>query len=73
MAEITYKTIFQFRRGSSVEWENVNPILRAGEPGWDTTVKKTKIGDGVTPWNDLLYQEDILGDINIINCGNAII
>lgn len=73
MAEITYKTIFQFRRGSSTEWESANPILRAGEPGWDTTVKKTKIGDGVTPWNDLLYQEDTLGGIDIINCGNAII
>lgn len=70
MTEVIYKTRFQMRRGSSQEWESVNPILRDGEPGWDNTVKKHKIGDGILNWNDLPYQEDII-EIDIINCGNA--
>lgn len=71
MAEINYKATLQYRRGSSAEWESVNPILRDGEPGLDTTVHKTKIGDGVTPWKELQYQEDIVGEIDFIKCGNS--
>ena len=44
-----------------------------GEPGLDITKRKTKIGDGITPWKDLPYQEDITGNIDVINCGNATI
>lgn len=73
MAEKQLKAIFQYRRGSTSEWESVNPILREGEPGLDLTVKKIKIGDGITPWKDLPYQEDITGNIDVINCGNATI
>lgn len=73
MNEIQYKTIFQFRRGSTEEWKSVNPILRSGEPAWDSTLRKMKIGDGITNWKDLPYQENELDDIDIINCGNAII
>lgn len=71
MSEQVYKTIFQFKRGSTAEWESVNPILREGEPGWDTTVKKQKIGDGKTAWKDLSYENDF--QVDIINCGNATI
>lgn len=73
MAEIQAKAIFQYRRGSKSEWESINPILRDGEPGLDTTSRKTKIGDGITRWKDLPYQEDIIGNIDVINCGNATI
>ena len=73
MAEIQIKAIFQYRRGSTSEWESVNPILKDGEPGLDITKRKTKIGDGITPWKDLPYQEDIMGNIDVINCGNATI
>ena len=73
MAEKQLKAIFQYRRGSTSEWGSVNPILRDGEPGLDTTVRKIKIGDGITPWKDLPYQEDITGNIDVINCGNATI
>lgn len=51
--EQIYKTIFQFRRGPSKKWSEVNPILREGEPGLDTDTLILKIGDGVTPWNQL--------------------
>lgn len=29
-----YKTIFQVRRGTSEQWDRINPILRMGEPGY---------------------------------------
>ncbi len=32
-------------------WEEANPVLKKGEPGWDGT--DFKIGDGTTAWNDL--------------------
>ncbi len=35
------------------EWEMENPILNVGQFGYDTTNKITKIGDGITNWNDL--------------------
>jgi hypothetical protein len=38
-----------------------NFILDAGEPGWHTSTKEFKIGDGVTPWKTLkLANEDQL-------------
>ena len=52
MAEIL-KTTFLLRRGQSAAWEKNNPILQAGEPGWAIDTYVLKIGDGVTPWNDL--------------------
>lgn len=45
---------FRLRRGtSSVASEN-NPVLADGEPGWERDTETLKIGDGVTPWNELL-------------------
>lgn len=45
----------QLRRDSSIDWQTVNPILLEGEMGLDLTLNCLKIGDGVTPWNDLPY------------------
>lgn len=45
----------RFRRAWSQEWQLVNPVLRDGEPGYDKTKNMLKMGDGVTPWNDLSY------------------
>lgn len=47
--------IIQHKRGSAANWESSNPILAAAEIGYDTTNQQIKIGDGVTPWNDLDY------------------
>lgn len=38
---------------TSTEWGSQNPVLAAGELGYDTTNKITKIGDGSTHWKDL--------------------
>ena len=52
MAEVV-KTLFQFKRGLSNAWREANPILNPGEPGWTLDTHILKIGDGVTPWNQL--------------------
>lgn len=45
----------QIRRGSSNFWDDENPILHPGEPGYEKNTNRMKIGDGVTPWRDLAY------------------
>ena len=49
------KTRILMRRDSSNNWFDSNPILMQGEIGYDTTIKKCKIGDGVNHWNDLPF------------------
>ena len=74
METTTVKTVFQFRRATTDEWEIVNPILREGEPAYDITAKKHKIGDGKSKWNELPYAEGsggISGDINWEQIVNA--
>lgn len=43
------------RRGAAAAWTTANPILAAGEMGYETDTKKSKIGDGSTAWNSLSY------------------
>ena len=45
----------QIRRDISAKWALNNPILLEGEIGYETNTSYIKIGDGVTPWNDLSY------------------
>ena len=40
----------QIRKGSASAWSSANPILSAGELGFDTTNKIFKVGDGSSPW-----------------------
>lgn len=47
MAEITLRTRFKIRRGTSSAWARVNPTLFYGEPGFEKDTNKLKIGDGV--------------------------
>lgn len=47
MAEITLRTKFRLRRGTSSAWARVNPVLLYGEPGFEKDTNKLKIGDGV--------------------------
>lgn len=53
MAKKTAIAKIQMRNDTAAAWESKNPVLDVGEIGYDTTSKKTKIGDGVTPWVDL--------------------
>lgn len=45
----------KLRRDTSANWASKNPILSAGEPGWDVSNKRLKIGDGSTAFNALSY------------------
>ncbi len=53
MAQKDVTAKLQMRNDTAANWESKNPVLDVGEIGYDTTNKKTKIGDGVTPWLDL--------------------
>ena len=44
------------KRATAAVWETLNPVLDAGEFGYDMTAKRVKIGDGYTPWNSLDWQ-----------------
>jgi len=43
----------RFRRDTSAHWANVNPILEAGEPAFETDTFVFKIGDGIKTYNAL--------------------
>ncbi len=45
----------QFRRGTAAEWAAANPILAAGELGYEVDTAQIKIGNGATAWNTLSY------------------
>lgn len=46
---------FKVRRDTAAIWASVNPVLRLGEPGYETDTRKVKYGDDVSAWNDLPY------------------
>ena len=49
------KAIIQLRRAKELEWIEVDPILRVGEPALSTDVYKLKIGNGHDHWSDIPY------------------
>jgi len=48
-------TTIRLRRGTSVEWAASTNALSQGEMGFDTTIRKIKIGDGSTLWSGLSW------------------
>lgn len=40
----------QVRRGTTAQWTAANPILAAGEPGYDIDLEVFKIGNGTDHW-----------------------
>lgn len=48
-------TTILFKRGKAYSWKILNPILQAGEPGFEIDTNRFKIGDGITHWNGLDY------------------
>jgi|688.fasta_scaffold11530_18 hypothetical protein len=49
------KTIIQLRRDTAANWTTTNPVLAAGETGFETDTDLFKIGDGTTTWTSLPY------------------
>lgn len=55
MAEKNMGSVFLLKRGQSGTWAALNPVLRAGEPGYELDTQRLKIGNGTTTWNSLKY------------------
>jgi len=51
-------TTILVRRGTAAEWGEADAVLQAGEPGYDTTAARFKIGDGKTAWSGLPWLVD---------------
>lgn len=54
----------------SANWVTANPTLQLGEVGFDTTLKLSKTGDGVTAWNLLVFdyaKGSLVEGVGIVN------
>lgn len=73
----------QIKHRTALEFTELNEVLLQGEQAIETDTRKRKIGDGVTNWNDLGYENnggteligyretlDINGDISLIEIGD---
>jgi hypothetical protein len=74
-------TRMQQRRGTAQQWTTADPILNAGEIGFESDTNKFKVGDGINHWEDLTYfvdQESLntsLGDYlesNLLGAANGV-
>lgn len=52
-------TQLQVRNDTAANWTSANPILLAGEIGFETDTSKAKIGDGSLTWNLLGYIPEV--------------
>lgn len=58
-------TRIKLRRDTAQNWTTNNPILAAGETGFETDTRMVKLGDGSTTWKKLPYA--VTGDLQITN------
>ena len=71
-------TTFKLKRGTSARWEELNPILAQGEPGFAYDTNVLKIGNGVDAWNNLKsinsnsYAISSDGDSIVIDANNQV-
>ena len=47
--------MIQFKRGNTEAWDKLSVPLADGQPGYDKTQNKLKVGNGVSQWKDLPY------------------
>jgi hypothetical protein len=48
-------TRMQQRRGTAAQWTAANPVLAAGEIGFETDTSRFKMGNGSSAWGSLTY------------------
>jgi hypothetical protein len=56
-------TRIKLRRDTAANWTSANPVLALGEPGYDTTNNKLKVGNGTSTWTQLSYLTDATGTV----------
>ncbi len=49
----------QQRRGTAAQWTAANPVLAAGEIGFETDTNQFKIGDGSSTWSTISYFKNL--------------
>ena len=49
------QTIIKLRRDTAANWTSTNPVLAAGEAGFESDTNKLKIGNGTSAWASLPY------------------
>lgn len=52
-----------FKSAEAAVWTAANPLLKEGEPGFESDTNKMKVGDGLNRWNDLEYQSSDKADV----------
>lgn len=55
-----------FKAAEAAVWTAANPLLKEGEPGFESDTNKMKVGDGLNRWNDLDYQASDKADISSV-------
>ena len=60
-------TEIQIRQDTTENWVTTNPILADGEIGYDTTVMRFKVGNGVYKWTELSYTKNEMYDDTLVN------
>ncbi len=62
----------QQRRGTAAQWTSANPILAAGEIGFETDTGAFKIGNGSSTWSALKYFTDASGAPELLDTLNEL-
>jgi hypothetical protein len=57
----------QIRRGTTNEWTLSDPTLDVGEMGYDTNLRRIKVGNGLDPWSDLAFAD--VGPPQVVSSG----
>lgn len=69
----TTRQRIKLRRDTAANWTAANPVLAAGEPGYETDTKQVKIGNGTSTWSQLEYaplnRNPILQSIQLLTTG----
>ncbi len=48
-------SVMKVKRATAARWTSQNPVLAAGEIGYETDTRKMKLGDGTSSWTQLSY------------------
>jgi hypothetical protein len=65
-------TQIQVRRGTASQWTSTNPVLAAGEWGYESDTGKVKIGNGSSAWNSIGYIGATSGTVTSITAGTGL-
>jgi hypothetical protein len=48
-------SVMKVKRATAARWTSENPVLAAGEIGYEKDTRKIKLGDGTSTWTQLSY------------------